>query len=141
MFRYKTIFAFFVMIFGFAITPRALANTELISFKTNVPLELPGRVIGPGRYYVTRLGSVDDHRAVEITNSKGIGVGVFMTDPVEHLDPARHTYLKLQKQADAPPRVNYFMQVGSDYGYKFDYPNAAKLPAQIATKPHSKNVG
>ena len=98
--------------FGLLAAPSAFAVRQLIVFKTNVPLEIPGRVIGPGTYTVINVNTADNSGPIEIQNAKGQALGEFLTEPVMRANPATHTVLDLQKQADAPARIKDFVPAG-----------------------------
>lgn len=131
MFRRLAVLILSALTFGLLAAPSAFAMRQLIVFHTNVPLEVPGRVLNPGTYSIVQVSSVEGAGPVEIQNSHGKGIGDFLIQQVVRETPVNHTVLHLQKQADAPARIQYFIPKGHETGFKFLYPTQAS-PAGTA---------
>ena len=124
MLRKITVLFISLLTFGLLGAPNALASRDLIVFKTNAPLEVPGRVLAPGKYTVVNLDTTANSGVIEIQNSRGKAVGDFLTEPVARASAVGHTVLKLQKEANSPDRIRYFIPAGNSNGYSFIYPTA-----------------
>lgn len=127
--------------FGLLATPSAFADPELIVFKTNAPLEVPGMVIEPGTYSVMNMTPNDNSGVLAIENARGQTVGQFMAEPITRENAVGHTVLDLQKEAHSPDRIDYFIPSGSEQGYKLLYPTAALNPIGSAMAVNGKING
>jgi len=119
---------FTVLLVGMFV-PRARAdegNKEVI-FSINGPVEMPGRVLAPGRY---DLKLAEDNPSVaELWNAKGTKFyGFYETIPVDRSHVTDNVRFKLtETQSNAPERISAWFYPGDVQGNQFLYP-AQKPP-------------
>lgn len=128
MFRKLAVLSLALASFAILAAPNALAERPLMVFKTNAPLEIPGRVLKPGTYTLVNLNSIGLNGPIGIQNARGDDVGQFLMEPVRRANIASNGVLKLEKQENAPARIESFIPAGGTFGYKFVYPNRAVQP-------------
>lgn len=129
-----------IVTFGLLAAPNALAQQEILTFKTNAPLELPGKVIDAGKYDVFQLDPNDGTGPVEITKANGQAIGDFMTVPVRRKHESNSTVFKLQKEPESPARVKYFIPSDSNYGFALMYPANSTGLRQVANRNIAKTT-
>lgn len=122
-------------------TPRAKAddwNQETV-FTFNAPVEVPGRVLGPGTYVFKLADSQADRNIVEVFNKDENHLyGIFLAIPDYHLRPAGEPIVTFEERAaGAPPAVKAWFFPGENYGHEFVYP---KVKATALAKANNEPV-
>jgi len=127
--------AFCLVLLGGIAVPSAKADTgneEMTFIVKNGPIELPGRVLQPGRYDMKFIDL--EHHVVLVTKADGSApIGFFDVVPISRARLKDNAQLQLSKSAKAAPdRLRDFFYPDLHTGYKFMYPNsgahAYKLP-------------
>jgi hypothetical protein len=132
MFRKLAVLFLAFATFGIIAVPNALAERSLMIFKTNVPLEVPGRVLAPGTYSLVKLNGIANNGPIAIQTLRGKFLGQYVMQPIARVHVEPHQVLKLQKQAHAPARIDYFVQAGRMDGYQFMYARPPMNPIGIS---------
>lgn len=90
------------------------------------PVEIPGRVLGPGTYYFVRIdhGNTPDVNLIQIFNSDRTKViATINTATAERRDTSGKTVLTFAETAkDAPLALRYWFYPGSLDGHEFLFP-------------------
>ena len=120
---------FSLILFGtMLVVPRAnadLGNEQMFVNIKNGPVEVPGKVLDPGRYDL-QFTSLE-HNVLEITTANGKEpVGFFEVIPVWRAKATDQTKLELSEPGrDSVARLNEFFYPGDNTGYEFVYPHAS----------------
>jgi len=88
-------------------------------------------VLNPGRYTLVKVNGDDTNGPIAIQNSRGRMIGEYMVEPIRRAEATNNEVLEVQKQASAPPRLDYFIQAGRASGYKFMYAKPPLNPAGV----------
>lgn len=127
------------LLFGIC-TPAAHAddwNRKTI-VKLYTPIEIPGRVLGPGTYVFTLANSQNDRHIVRIwTNHQRRLVDTILAIPVSRDEPASHTILRFdERPIGSPEALAEWFYPGDDYGqgfvYHFEWPVHTHMQASNA---------
>ena len=116
-----------------SLLPRARADEwdQKTIFTFNVPVEVPGQVLGPGTYVFKLADSQADRNIVQIFNKEGNHIyGTFLTVPDYRLEPAGRTIITFRERAaGSPEAVRAWFYPGETFGHQFVYPKtkAAQL--------------
>ncbi len=115
--------AFCVALFAAIHTPAAWAindgPTMWITIK-NGPVEIPGRVLGPGRYEFTY---VDVYRqVVDVRSADGAQIGFFEMKPADREYKTDKAKVDLTRVPGSPDRIKDFFFGGEAEGSAFIYP-------------------
>lgn len=115
---------FCLALFGALLVPSARAdqgNQEMIVTVRNVPLEVPGGVLKPGKYDMRFAGL--EHAVVEITTADGSKpIGFFEVIPVSRSHRSDHARLDLSNAAPgSASRLTDFFYPDMKTGYEFQY--------------------
>ncbi len=103
------------------------AKADLWDQKTTItftqPVEIPGRVLGPGTYVFKLADSQSDRDIIEIFNrSQNHLLATEMTIPVERLNPTGYTVITFEERAaNSPQAVHDWFYPGMIYGHQFVY--------------------
>jgi len=130
------------LMFSFALVavwvPSALADTahqdqEMIMTVKNAPLEVPGRVLSPGKYEI-RLVSWRQS-TVEISNVKNDRpVGFFEVTPDWRFHPTDHVQLNVSEATPGSiSRLTGFFYPNRAVGYELEYPQPVVTRTASAT--------
>jgi len=119
---------FSLLLFGVTLVPSASAdegNEKMIVNVEKGAVEVPGRVLGPGRYDLqfTNL----EHNVLEIRDANGReAVGFFEVIPVWRANPTDNVTIQLSEPSrNSIARVTEFFYPGVNTGYEFLYPQAS----------------
>jgi len=130
---------FSVLLLG-VFMPRArasVANRE-VHFKINEPIEVPGRVLNPGRYDL-KLAS-DNGSLAELWNARGSKFyGFYETVPADRSNPNGLKLKLLASENGSPERLSAWFYPGDIQGNQFLYParaNAEPANENCACTPH-----
>jgi hypothetical protein len=98
------------------------ANREIL-FRTDAPIEVPGRVLDPGRYELKLVG-INDHVA-GLWNARGSKFyGFFDTIPVDRQHAGKLKVDLSGSGENAPKRLSEWFYPGDKTGYELLYPNS-----------------
>ena len=106
--------------------PRAAADEwdqkTILTF--NAPVELPGKVLGPGTYVFKLLPSQSDRNIVQVFSKDEKQIyGTFITTPDQRLEPAGKTVITFdERPAGSPEAIRSWFYPGELYGHDFVYP-------------------
>ena len=113
-----------LVLFGAMAVPSAFGMDDMLNFKTNAPLELPGRVIPAGKYQIMNATPTQDMPVVEVLNSKGKFFGFYH---VEDVRGSSANPVKVKKEKNSVDRLSEFFSPDSGTGYRFEYPHQKPL--------------
>jgi hypothetical protein len=89
------------------------------------PVEIPGRVLLPGRYEFKYLTSNPPGEVVGVFDSNGKFVELFTTEPVYRAAESDHTVVTLESRGSGSPKaIKSWFYPDDPYGVRFIYPNA-----------------
>jgi hypothetical protein len=106
---------------------------------TNVPLELPGKVLPAGTYVFKVLDSAADRNIVQVFDKDekqlyATAIGI----PDYHLTPSDKPLILLdERPSDSPPAIRAWFYPGDNYGVQFVYPQER---ARSLAKRSNQNV-
>jgi hypothetical protein len=115
--------AFAVTLMGGVLVPGARAdqNNKEVLFRINKPMDVPGRVLDPGRYELKLMG--DGSPFAGIWNAQGNKFyGFFDTVPVTRDNSGKLRIDLAGKGKTAPKRLAEWFYPGDKTGNKFLYP-------------------
>jgi hypothetical protein len=133
-------FVFCLALFGALLVPSARAdeaNQEMIVTIKNGALEIPGRVLEPGRYDV-KFADLE-HQVLLISTADGREpIGFFEVFPISRSHRTNHARLDLSEPAPgAVTRLTDFFYPGSKTGYELEYPQTqVEAMARGVTQTH-----
>jgi hypothetical protein len=134
---------FCLALFGALFVPSARAdeaNQEMIMTIKKGALEVPGRVLQPGKYDL-RFADIDQH-VLEITTADGREpIGFFEVIPTSRLHRTDNVRLDLSEPAPGSvTRLTDFFYPDMKTGYKFEYPRPkVSIMASKTTQTQSVN--
>lgn len=134
-------FAMSFALAGLAVAPRARAdemNKETI-FTFKEPIEVPGRVLPPGKYDFKLLDAVSDRDIVEVYNADQTHlIALFMGIPDYRSNTPGKTIVTFEeRKTSAPEALKTWFYPGDNYGLEFVYP---KQRAMELAKRTNQNV-
>ena len=103
------------------------AKADLWNQKTavrlNQPVEIPGRVLGPGSYVFKLANLPSDRNVVQIFNHDQTRLlATEMTIPAYRLNPTGKTVITFEERAvNGPQAVHDWFYPGMQYGHQFVY--------------------
>jgi hypothetical protein len=127
MLRKVMSFGFTLLLFGAFAVPSALAMEPMITFKTNQPIEVPGHVIGPGKYQIVNITPNSGTPVIDLVNSKDRSLGFYQMQDVQRMNTPGRVIVKMQPERDSLARLKEFFVPDSNIGYKFEYPQQKPL--------------
>ena len=138
MFRNLAIIAFSILLAGTVLAPNALANagSKEVLLTIHHPIEIPGRVLQPGRYDVQLLHFGGSVAGVWSANRKKF-YGLAPTTPVSRVRGINHPRVDVSRY-EGMARIKDWFYPGDDYGFRFVYPHTQK---QLATVSHPSHQG
>src|SRR5579864_1548065 len=116
MYRNLTIVAFSILLVGTVLAPNALAsvgNKEVL-FTLHQPVEIPGRVLNPGRYDLRLLQFGGNVAGVWSANGEKF-YGMIPTTPVSRVGGITHPRMDIGHY-DGMARIKDWFYPGDDYG-------------------------
>ena len=98
-------------------------------FTFNVPVEIPGQVLGPGTYVFKLADSTSDRNIVQVFNQRENHLyGTFLTIPDYRSRPSGKTIITFdERTAGSPEAVKAWFYPGENYGHDFVYPKLKAL--------------
>jgi hypothetical protein len=127
MFRKLLGIGFALVLGGAFAVPSAFAMQDMLNFKTNGPIEIPGRVIPAGKYSVMDATPDSSMPVVEIVNQKGHSYGFYQMEDVQRLNAPGRVIVKLKPEENSVARLKEFFTPDSNIGYEFEYPQRKPL--------------
>lgn len=135
MYRKLAVMVLSILLLGAVLAPQARAdegNNEIL-FTVNQPVEIPGRVLGPGRYELKLLGFGDTVAGVWSAHGQQF-YGLVSTTPVSRTHGISRLRIDLSKpHAGQLARIKDWYYPGDHYGYRLVYPASQTQPAQSST--------
>jgi hypothetical protein len=129
--RIATYFSAGLLAFCMAAPPRARADewNQKTKFTFSQPVEIPGRVLGPGTYIFKLADSTADRNIVEVFNQKENHLyGIFLAIPDYRLTLTGKPIITFsERAANAPEAVKAWFYPGDNYGHEFVYPKVKAL--------------
>jgi hypothetical protein len=88
-----------------------------------VPVEIPGHVLGPGKYVFELADSSADRHIVQVWNQYQTHlIATFLTIPTYRMEATGHTVIRLEERmSDNPEAIKKWFYPGDDYGQEFLY--------------------
>ncbi len=135
--------AFTLALLGGLLAPRARAdaNNQEVLFRVDGPVELPGQVLGAGRYQV-KLVPDTDQQVAGVWNANGTKCYGFFDIISVDRSPASNAKVVLSGSGKvAPKRVKDWFWTGDTIGHEFVYPVPTNNPqmAEMKTPQAVKN--
>src|SRR4030081_2875314 len=119
---------------GFAPTARSDEWNKKTIVTTNVPLEVPGKVLPPGTYVFKLLDSASNRNIVQIFDKDEKRLyATLVAVPDYRLQPSDKPLLQFEERAgNSPEAIKAWFYPGDQYGQQFVYPHkrAAELAKQ-----------
>ena len=121
----------------------AIGWHQEIFVTVNKPVEIPGRVIGPGTYIFRVVRPDLTPYAVQVINeSTDRSEGIFLTLPAHQAQLTGRTVIKLLEakadNANAVPEITKWFYPGNRTGHEFIYsPAQQEFMSSLATNTHS----
>jgi hypothetical protein len=114
---------------AFARPAKADPWNQRIKITFNEPVEVPGRVIGPGTYTFKLLDSKTSRNIVQIYNADGTRlIGTYLTIPNYRLSPPGRPYVTFaERPHGTPDAVQAWFYPGVQYGHEFVYPHSRAM--------------
>ncbi|HUA83905.1 MAG TPA: hypothetical protein VMB85_08590 [Bryobacteraceae bacterium] len=103
------------------------AKADLWNQRTTItftqPVEVPGRVLGPGTYVFQLANSQSNRNIIQIFNRRQNHVlATEMTIPAYRATPRGHTVVTFEERAaNSPAAVRDWFYPGMNYGHQFIY--------------------
>jgi hypothetical protein len=123
---------------GVALAPNAPADewNKLTVLTVNQPIQVPNKVLPPGKYIIKLLNSQSDRHIVEIYNANQSKIlDTVMAIPNYRLQPTGKTAFTFWETPPGQPRaLRAWFYPGDNFGQEFAYPKTAA--AQIAAVTH-----
>jgi hypothetical protein len=125
---------FSLFLFGTMLVPSAnadLGNEKMIVKVEKGAVEVPGRVLGPGRYDL-QFTSLE-HNVLEIRTANGKNaVGFFEVVPVWRAHATNNVKVELSEPSrNSIARVTEFFYPGANTGYEFLYPHGTAYNTNV----------
>jgi hypothetical protein len=114
--------SFTLLLFGVLAVPSALAMQPLITFKTNQPVELPGRVLPAGSYSILNATPNASDPVLLVLNSHNKSVGFYQTEGVWAPKSPDKVVIKMQPERGSVARLKEFFTPNDNVGYVLQYP-------------------
>lgn len=115
---------FFALVFAFCV-PSARADqwNQATKITFNNPIEIPGRVLTAGTYWITLLRDDPDRNVVEIWNAnRQHEIATLLTVPDYRLKPTGKTVIEFKETpAKQPDALRAWFYPGDNYGHAFVY--------------------
>lgn len=117
-----------------------VANADEWDKKTEVtfkePVEVPGRVLAPGRYVFKLLDSESDRHIVQIFSADEAQLyATILAIPDYRMQPKGKTVLTFEERASgAPEAIHTWFYPGDEYGQEFVYPKARAVELAKTTQ-------
>ncbi len=117
---------------GGAVLP-GYPSPDLMVITTNVPMQIPGRVLQPGAYDFKLINSDDEVLVSAATNHQIYGA--FLVIPVSRARTTNHAQVTVAESPDGGPnRIAAWFFPGATTGYGFLYPKKMHNATTIAMK-------
>ena len=114
---------------GFLTTTPAMADmwNKKTEFQFNAPVEIPGRVLTPGKYVFELADSRTDRNMVEVFSEDSTGnerlVATILAVPDRTLNAPEKTVIRLEERhSDGPEAIHSWFYPGENTGWDFVYP-------------------
>jgi hypothetical protein len=111
-----------------------------IDFQFSAPVEIPGKVLSPGKYAFELLNSESDRNIVEVFSEDSTGnqslVAIIQAVPayIENI-PEKPVIHFAERTSAAPEAIHSYYYPGEHTGWEFVYPKANSLEASANTTP------
>lgn len=141
MYRKLAAIVFSIFIAGTVLAPNALANAgnKEVLLTIHHRVEIPGKVLKPGRYDLQLLHFGGSVAGVWSANREKF-YGLIPTTPVSRVRGINHVRVDLSRPQDGVDRIKEWFYPGDSYGYRMVYPSSQKQLAK-AGGPSTKNNG
>lgn len=110
--------------------PRAKADlwNQQTTFSFNQPVEIPGKVLGPGTYVFQLASNETDRNVIQVFNQDGNHlIATEMTVPTYRMNPTGKTVLTFEERAAGSPQaIHNWYYPGMLYGHEFVYHGSTK---------------
>jgi len=96
------------------------------------PLEIPGKILAPGKYVFKLLDSQTDRNVVEVfavdESGKQSLVNTILAIPAYTMDTPDKPVINLEERpSDRPQAIHSWFYPGDNYGWEFVYPKSERL--------------
>lgn len=122
---------------AFAPAARADEWNKRTVMTINEPIQVPNRVLPPGKYVVKLLDSPSDRHIVQIFNADETHlITTILAMPNYRLEPTGKTVFTFwETPPGQPPALRAWFYPGDEYGQEFAYPKS--MATQIAATSHA----
>ncbi len=96
-------------------------NQEII-FSVNNPIDMPGRVLEPGKYIIQFAD--DAHRFVDLSTAAGEQIGFYQVIPISREVRKDQAQFVFARPKNSLPELKAFFYPDLKTGYEFAYPTA-----------------
>ena len=122
---------------AFAPAARADEWNKRTVMTINEPIQVPNRVLPPGKYVVKLLDSPSDRHIVQIFNADETHlITTILAMPNYRLEPSGKTVFTFwETPPGQPPALRAWFYPGDNYGQEFAYPKS--MATQIAATAHA----
>jgi hypothetical protein len=114
---------------GFLVTKPVLADgwNKKIEFQLSVPVEIPGRVLTPGKYVFQVADGQTDRSLVQVFTEDSTGneslVATILTIPDRTLNTPEQATLRFEERhSGGPEAIHSWFYPGENTGWEFVYP-------------------
>ncbi len=138
---YRRLFVFLstllLAVLGFTTLARADAvNDDFVLSVKHGPLEIPGRVLTPGKYDLRFLD--DEHKVLDVSTAAGEQIGLYEVMPISRATRKDNVQLLLSKPRPGQvTELTGFFYPETKTGYKFEYPRSEPMRMARASVPAS----
>jgi len=112
------------------------ASNKKTIVTTNVPIEVPGKVLPPGTYVFKLLDSASNRNIVQIFDKDEKQLyATILAIPDYRMEPSDKPVIKFEERAaNAPEAVKAWFYPGDQYGQQFVYPHRRAVELAKRTK-------
>jgi hypothetical protein len=127
------VFTFAMLICVLVPSARADQDNKAILFSVNAPIEVPGEVLGPGRYELKLQGNGSPVAGIWKADGSQF-YGYFETVLVDRSHRGKSRIVLVGSGKNAPKRIEEWFYTGDKTGNKLLYPNSSSVQIARATK-------
>jgi hypothetical protein len=138
--RWKAVFLSGSLALSFLMTKPVMADdwNKRIDFQFSAPVEIPGKVLMPGKYVFELLDSDSDRSIVQVysedSNGKQSPVAMIQAIPAYIANIPDKPVIRFEERpSGGPEAIHSWFYPGEHTGWEFVYPNEATLESANAT--------
>src|SRR5580704_15705584 len=140
--RLKSVFLGGALALSVFMTKPVMADdwNKRIDFQFSAPVQIPGKVLAPGKYVFELLNSDSDRNIVEVFSEDSSGnqslVTIIQAVPAYIEDIPEKAIIHFEeRRSGTPEAIHSWFYPGEHTGWEFVYPNTNSLEASAGTTP------